>query len=1008
MNRTASVLRAAGALTGVLGLLVGLPALILVLTEQLHVDPLPWPALDTSSTAPPLVEQLKAWAQSVYQALRLEGLRDLVQLGVLALLGAVWLGVLGLVLNALLLAARDGAGALRLRAAQWGPRGWIAGLLALVLSGLASPAQATPRELPVAAAPHHPGQPLARHTPPTRAATEQDLPQRTPSLHLPPELRPDCPRYRVHAGESLTTIAARHLGDGRRWRELAALNGTALSAHPDQLQPGWILLLPPDADEPQQPPAQNITVAPGDTLSNLAAHHLGDPRRWTEIWDLNAGRIQHDGLRLAMPGHLRPGWELVVSDEPHRPASSSTPAAPAPSQAPVNPWPEPLPPGHERPAPSPAPPVSPLRAGTTPTSHRTPAPNLVTSRPGGVITLTSGGFVAAALSGSVAVAMLIRRRRRLRAYLPHSGDRAPLPAPGPAVRTLRGAYERSDVDDNDDAQAHELDEDPVEERADDTAIEIGSSDGRVHALDFAATSGLAITGPGASAAVRSLLVHLLGTTHAAVVIPTDDAHALLGPDLPDSTRLHIVEDLLQALATVDTGAASRGLRSEDETLHTVLVASIEPSQSRLQSLLRSGSDRGLAAILLGEGPHGTTLGVSAQGIVETTSPALDQLSGTRLFSLDAADTRDLVALFTETALTPAPPLPAEGPHDPAFDHDPAQPKQDWPGSADAAPSQSQPQTDVLIEPVESPENGFLSAQPPGKDNGTRLTREESTSPEQPGISDDDQCHRWSLTVLGPIVLMWHGHRGQAGQDMTSVLSPKHKTLLVFLALHPSGTTREAVREALWPEAGGRRPFNAFYASLSQMRKALTAATGEQAVELISQHDEYVALNPHAVTVDYWDLHAAERDMHSASTEETRMAAWSRIATLYRGELADGMSALWLDGPREAAHRCVVDALAGMAAHYRGRDPHRQWQLLEHARVLNPENEAIYRDIMRVQAELGLTDGISRTVNLLTTTLADIDERPNPSTLTLARALQARHEDHLGPSRNSEDPDPDST
>lgn len=125
------------------------------------------------------------------------------------------------------------------------------------------------------------------------------------------------------------------------------------------------------------------------------------------------------------------------------------------------------------------------------------------------------------------------------------------------------------------------------------------------------------------------------------------------------------------------------------------------------------------------------------------------------------------------------------------------------------------------------------------------------------------------------------------------------------------------------------------------------------------------------------------------TDEDRMAAWSRIAAVYRSEIADGMSALWLEGPREAAHGIVVDALAGMAAHYRGNDPQRQLQLLEHARLLNPENEPIYRDIMRVQAQLGFTDAISRTVQLLTTTLAEIGERPDPNTLTLARALQTR-------------------
>src|SRR5699024_4837493 len=107
-------------------------------------------------------------------------------------------------------------------------------------------------------------------------------------------------------------------------------------------------------------------------------------------------------------------------------------------------------------------------------------------------------------------------------------------------------------------------------------------------------------------------------------------------------------------------------------------------------------------------------------------------------------------------------------------------------------------------------------------------------------------------------------------------------------------------------------------------------TSDRAGDFISQRDEHVALDPDVVDVDYWQLHEAEHQRHTAATDDQRMAAWSRIAAVYRGEIAEGMSALWLEGPREAAHRAVVDALAGMAAYYRGHDPHRQLQLLEHA------------------------------------------------------------------------------
>ena len=46
-------------------------------------------------------------------------------------------------------------------------------------------------------------------------------------------------------------------------------------------------------------------VQPGDTLSGIAQKRLGKMSRWTEIWDLNKGRI-------ADPNLIEIGWELVL------------------------------------------------------------------------------------------------------------------------------------------------------------------------------------------------------------------------------------------------------------------------------------------------------------------------------------------------------------------------------------------------------------------------------------------------------------------------------------------------------------------------------------------------------------------------------------------------------------------------------------------------------------------------------------------------------------------------
>ncbi|GAA4850110.1 hypothetical protein GCM10025787_36350 [Saccharopolyspora rosea] len=741
--------------------------------------------------------------------------------------------------------------------------------------------------------------------------------------------------------------------------------------HTNASKPGTVIVQPPHAGI-------------HDSLWRIAERELGNGQRWRELFALNQGRPQPDGGTLTDPHLVRPGWILHLPE----PAEDRTPPPP-PSTPSVDPAPS---------VPAPSPP----EAG--PDRHNAPA-DAVTPTSSTAITLTSGGLVATTLATAVALGMLIRRRRRMRAYQPGSGDRTPPPAPAPAVHALRLAYDQAHLDtaSSDDAEPialpstdTDLSYTESEEPKQNAAVQVGIRDDRAHALHLAALHGLGLTGAGAEATARALLVHLLATTKATVLIPTDDARALIGDDPPTSPRLRVTTGLDEAITVLADHQAPDNTHDQDTELDIVLVATTAGPHERLQAVLDTGNASGTAGILLGHWPAGATVRVRADGIVTATSPAVSQLRGARLFHLNASDTRDLLDLLTET--TSGPPIDTADPAEYA-EPVPVDDISDAPNlGGDHSPTELEDQ-DVHDEQEREATAGEevldTTASDTPSDTGEPHTASDSaewpkvTELVAPADSAPEPSDRpLSLAVFGPLTLTWHLPDGTV-RDLTAALAPKHKALLVFLALHPNGTSRGAVREALWPEARGRRPYNAFYAGLSQIRKALADATDDQATDLIAQHEEHVSLNPDLVAVDYWQLNQAEHDRHLANSDDDRFAAWSRIAAIYRGEIAEGMSALWLDGPREAAHRTVVDALTGMAAHHRSRDPQRQLQLLEHARLLNPENEAIYRDIMRVQAELGLTDAISRTLHLLTTTLADIGERPHPNTLTLARTLQAR-------------------
>ena len=57
-------------------------------------------------------------------------------------------------------------------------------------------------------------------------------------------------------------------------------------------------------------PSRTVTVQPGDTLSMIALEHLGDESRWSELFEINQGRVQADGRALTNPNLIYSGWVL--------------------------------------------------------------------------------------------------------------------------------------------------------------------------------------------------------------------------------------------------------------------------------------------------------------------------------------------------------------------------------------------------------------------------------------------------------------------------------------------------------------------------------------------------------------------------------------------------------------------------------------------------------------------------------------------------------------------------
>jgi nucleoid-associated protein YgaU len=135
--------------------------------------------------------------------------------------------------------------------------------------------------------------------------------------------------YTVKSGDTLTKIAAAHLGEGKRWPEILAAN-PAVDAR--SLRLGTVLRLPsrsaganalaadvapvaplPVAAKPKPPsktppnssaPRRHV-VGKGETLSSLARRYYDDAMKWRKIYDANRSVVKN-------PKVLPAGVELTI------------------------------------------------------------------------------------------------------------------------------------------------------------------------------------------------------------------------------------------------------------------------------------------------------------------------------------------------------------------------------------------------------------------------------------------------------------------------------------------------------------------------------------------------------------------------------------------------------------------------------------------------------------------------------------------------------------------------
>ncbi|GGJ89850.1 hypothetical protein GCM10010123_19570 [Pilimelia anulata] len=824
--------------------------------------------------------------------------------------------------------------------------------------------------------------------------------------------------------------------------------------------------------------AHEVQVKRGDNLFTLAQRWLGDGDRWPEIYKLNKHRHFDDGRTLHTPRLIHPGWTLDLPDDarppghtkpttppdqPKPPADPTQPAEPAPTTPPAPTAPTTPPPA----TPTPGGPgddgvvtVPPAQTRPTDTPTATPAPQRPTqpaSSPVG-IDLPGGGWVdvglAAALAGVGALVWAHRRRR----YRPGRGhglrradpDLRPLPAlirhlrarltptptapatdsaepieawvddlkaptaDDPAVPVTADLPQHPDMDELVAAGTDDVDQDLAVVNAGDAQPVAPAITGQ-HA-DLWPTAGLGLTGPGAHAAARGMLVAALAAgqpdlphSRTRVIITAGTLASLLGANavrVPESGRLEVTAGLEEALVEVEQEALCRARLCQEHDVFSIadlrertdaedlppllLITDVggAPEQTRIAWSLSHHYRLDIHGVLLGGWTHGDTVQVDADGT--TSRPDRGGVAerhrhghGADLGRLAVMDEdQTLAALTTLAEAHNGEPAPDPHPEAPAVTLAGVPVRNDEKADPTAGDGTPEPDADDATVP-ERDDDGSPTRAPINGHPVPAVTAAASGDDEpQPQDSDDDPAPadgRVRVMLLGRPTLPDYQRPGKLGGRGRAL------ELLAYLAVNGGETSVDAVLEDLVPDATFSKAKQRLAAAVYSFRQAMRDF-GDG--EFLDRDERRVGLRRDRFDIDVWRMRDNLTKAKAAHSSVQRVRLLRRAVAAYGGTFAEGENKWdWADLPREAVRRDHIDIVLALAQELAAQ-PHDALAVLEPAIAAHPHTEVLYQEAMRAHAALGDETGIKRVRRDLTRALESIDAEPEDDTRALAAQLLA--------------------
>jgi DNA-binding SARP family transcriptional activator len=785
----------------------------------------------------------------------------------------------------------------------------------------------------------------------------------------------------AHAGSP--GIPSRGVPAARRPVAALVVNDAVLTATV-QTSPAVTAMSAPTASADPTPAATaaasptTYVVQRGDTLWGIAQRQLGDPLRWSEIYQLNEGRPQPGGATLTDPHWIDPGWTLLLpattTANPAPPSAAPAPALPA-SPAPT--------------APATTTPTTPVTTTPTPTSTpRTAAPSTVPQPPAGAavhhngsahpatsrdhepVRLPSGSVVAGSFAAGVLSAVALGRLRRRHAYRYRPPEPGRDLTPAPLRPTLHHLAHPAGPDHDAAPATDEVPAAPFtddERRLDPGRIDIAARDGTGITVDITDLLGMAVTGPAvfdiARAVVAALLVRA-GPGAAEVLLTSDLAERLL-PNVhsdPAVRRAATVDNVARAVeaehiartrrldaADAEDAASFRSANPENPLPALLVLLDDPPSNSlgRWSALLDGAARLGIAILFLGDTPAATGHLVTdaSRTVLDIDRQPLGQnLAGSQLYGLRADEAVDLLGAVADS-----------------YDDD------------DALDDDLTDRNDPAAEPITVlyPSEPAPAAEQP----------ESSVSawPDPPPVVEDEE-RAIVVEMLGPFRITVHG------EAITAGLRGRARALFAWYLLRPEGATSDEAVEALWPDTDPDQVRRQFWRPFGDLRTRLRS-TGDNALEVLEKTGEHYRPNPAEITCDLWTFQRALGNAARASGDDTARAALRLAVETYHGDLLSGTGYPWIEPVRQDLHRRALDAHLRLAElDERSGQPDLVVEVLERAIDLDRYAEEPYRRLMALHAAHGRLDAVTATWQLLRGRLADLDVDMDETTARLYRTV----------------------